>query len=329
MNFRLVFLLLIACTLGGCGGKKPEPQAVVAEFFQQCATGQTAQAYASTADLFQLTRSQVYFEARIREMLLDQAKATWSAPETIGETVRVKGVFTRSKGAPLTLLTKLKKEGGRWKVLDVREERAGARGGGDDIFEVDSHAKDLAQQKITSIVEATAVAMPNDHQLQQMVDKVIVDFNTALRTGDFTDFFNSTAERWRFRGKPPEVLANPGNDPERRAESDPDNRDERLTMTNIRVAFKDFLAQKVDLSTLLGKPIIFETKPVISSEGVLSLEGHYADYLFSGAQNGGVAEPFVVSFRVEFFYEHSAWKLFGFHPHIYKAKAGTTAPAVP
>jgi hypothetical protein len=151
-----------------------------------------------------------------------------------------------------------------------------------------------------------------------MVNKVITDFNTAIQQDDFTDFFNSTAERWRYRGKSPEVI----NNSQRGEDSDPENRDQRLTKTNIRIAFAAFLEQKINLTPLLGKKILFDAKPVLSSEGVLNLEGRYEDYLFHPAQKGGVTEPFVFSFKVEFFNENSSWKLFGFHPHIYSPKLG-------
>ena len=54
MNSRLLLTLLLALTLGACGGPKVGPKEAAADFFAKCAAGKTTEAYKSSAQIFQL-----------------------------------------------------------------------------------------------------------------------------------------------------------------------------------------------------------------------------------------------------------------------------------
>jgi len=319
--FRLLFLLA-ALALSACGPKPSDARQAAADFFAQCASGHAGEAYASTASLFQLTRTREYFETRLRELALDQAAVEWGEPEVVAGTARLRGVFSRPQRQPQPLIAVLIQEGGRWKMLEVREETREGKRSSADIFEVGFRSYDLGQEKSRTYTEPVALPIPTESQLQRLADTAITEFNTALQKNDFTDFLKTTAERWRNRGKTEETLNYRGSDPRKQAEADPENREGRLTADSIRNEFHQFVEQKIDFSPVLGKTIVFEKAPELSSEGVLSLKGHYADYFFRTIQVGGVPEPYVLSFRIEFFYENAVWKLFGFYPAVYSAKLG-------
>ena len=73
MILRFLPLLLAALFLTGCGDPKQGPKEAAAEFFAKCASGKIDEAYKSASKIFQLERTDKYFEARVRDLGLEVA----------------------------------------------------------------------------------------------------------------------------------------------------------------------------------------------------------------------------------------------------------------
>lgn len=312
-----LLLLLAALFLAGCGEPKQSPKDVAADFFAKCASGKSAEAYKSSARVFQLERTEKYFEARVRDLGLDQVKTvSWSEPDVKGDTQRFTGIFTLQDDRTLTLHVTLAKEDGAWKVLGAREPK-----GKEDVFAVVARTQDTQNDRDKAFLEPVAMAMPSDRQLQQLVEKTLMDFNDAVQRADFADFFASVSDRWKYRGKDPRVLNYMGNDPRLREQADPSNRERRLTLSALQSSFEPFVAAKVDLSPIKGKSMVLAKPAHISSDGVLSMEGHYKEFVFQG---GFPPQPRRVKFKLEYVFEGSSWRLFGITVNL---ENPTAAPA--
>jgi hypothetical protein len=300
-----LLLFLAAVFLAGCGGPKIGPREAAAEFFQQCASGKSSAAYHTATKLFQLGRTEKYFEARVRDLGLDQVKSVeWSPAEPRADTQRVRGVFELAGREPLTLQVTMAKEDGQWRVLSAKREG----GTNDEVFAVLARSSDTETERTMAFVDPVAMTMPSERQLQQLVEKTLMDFNSAIQRADFSDFFASVSDRWKYRGKDPRALSYAGSDPRRLQESDPMNSAQRLTIEALKSAFQPFVEAKIDLTPLKGKAMTLDEPARLTSDGVLTMTGHYKEFVFQG---GFPPQPRRMTFKVEFVFEGSSWKLFG------------------
>jgi hypothetical protein len=304
MISRLLLFLSMAL-LSGCGGPKVGPREAAAEFFQQCASGQTGAAYQSATKLFQLGRTEKYFEARIQDLGLNHVKSVeWSPAEARANTQRVRGVFQLNDREPLTLQVTMAEESGRWRVLSAKREGPPF----DDVFAVIARSSDTEMERTLAFVDPVAKTLPTERQLQQLVETTLMDFNKAIQKADFTEFFASVSDRWKYRGKDPRALSYSGTDSRRLQESDPMNTAQRLTIEALKSAFQPFVEAKIDLSPLKGKPMTLDEPARLTSDGVLTMGGHYKEFVFQG---GFPPQPRRMTFKVEYVFEGSSWKLFG------------------
>jgi hypothetical protein len=304
MISRLLLFLSIAL-LSGCGGPKVGPREAAAEFFQQCASGQSSAAYQSATKLFQLGRTEKYFDARVHDLGLHQVKSVeWSPAEPRTDTQRVRGVFQFNDKEPLTLQVTMAQENGQWRVLSAKREG----GANDDVFAVLARSSDTEMERTMAFVDPVAKALPSERQLQQLVETTLMDFNKSVQKADFSEFFASVSDRWKYRGKDPRALSYSGTDPRRLQESDPTNTAQRLTIEALKSAFQPFVEAKIDLSPLKGKPMTLDEPARLTSDGVLTMGGHYKEFVFQG---GFPPQPRRITFKMEYVFEGSSWKLFG------------------
>ena len=304
MISRFLLALLVALTICACGGPKQGPKEAAEEFFGQCASGKIAEAYQSSAKIFQLERTQKYFEARIRDLGLDKVKSVkWSEPEARGDTQRVTGTFEVEGAKPLVLHVTMAKEDGHWRVF-------GAKPNGENIdaFTVITRSKDSQGDRDKAFMEPVATAIPNERQLQQLVEKTLMDFQDAISRNEFSDFFATVSDRWKYRGKDPRLLNYTGTDRRRIEDSDPTNTAQRITVEALRANFQPFVVAKVNLEPIKGKPMTLTSPPAVSSDGVLALAGAYKEFVFQG---GFPAQPRTLQFKLEYVFEGSSWRLFG------------------
>ena len=306
MMIPRILLLLVTLAVASCSGPKTNPKDAAVEFFQKCASGNSAAAYQSASKVFQLERSQKYFEARVRDLGLDRVKSVeWSEPEARGETQRVRGKFSLNDDKTINLVVAMVQENGEWRLLGATQtvdDRI------DDVFAVVARTEDSESDRKRAFVEPVDTAMPSDRQLQQLVETTLIDFHEAIQADEFAGFFATVSDRWKYRGKDPRALNYAGTDPRRLQESDPMNRSQRLTVEALKREFHPFVAAKVDLSPIKGKKLILDPPAYITSDGVLTLQGHYKEFVFQG---GFPAQPRRLSFKLEYVFEGSSWKLFG------------------
>ncbi len=313
MLLRQLLSLCLALFVAACGGPKEGPREVAERFFSQCGSGKSAEAYTGASTAFRLERTQRYFEARVRDLGLDGIEGVqWGELSAKGKTMIFPATVNRKKGGKLALEMSMVEEGGKWRVFAARGTVAG-----EDVFESISRATDNEGVGAKAFTDAVARAIPTERQLQQLAERTLLDFNSALAKGDFTDFHAGTSERWRFRGKDPRALIYAGRDPKKLEASDPENHSQRLTVGALDRAFRPFIEAKVDLSTITAAKLIFDEPPALNTNAVLNLRGHLDGVVFL---QGFPPTPNKMTFHLEFVMEGAKWLLFGITVNLLPAE---------
>lgn len=291
---------VLALCIGGCGEKRTARDAA-AELHGLLAAKKFDEAYRQTAQAFRFTRSATYFEARVRELGIDEVRSVeWGEPGQQGRLSTVRGLFTLKDGNKLALQLVFTQEDG-WRLMEARSEPESGKGVVEDVFAVASRTADTLNARSMEILEPIAAAMPSESQLRQMVEDTLLKFNEALRNGgDFTAFYEDASDRWKFRGRDPQEL--------QRRDTDPMNNENRLTAAALSRAFEAAVKAGVDLSAIRGRKLILNAPPRITSDGVLNLAGNFD---VSVAQTNMPGVPRKLEFSLEYVRELARWKLFG------------------
>lgn len=302
--------LLLATALCGCrdAGKGARD---AAEMLARNFAGQRfAEAYEQSATSFRFTRTANYFEARVRDLGLCEARGvTWDEPQQSGRLNTVRGVFTLKDGTQLPLNFAFGMEDGSWRLIEANADPLLGATKGEDVFAVMLRSRDTREAKAMEIGEPSAPEVPAEAQLRQLAEDTLMLFHEAVQNGgDFSALFASASDRWKFRGRDPKEIAYLGSDPELRRRADPENNDRRLTSTAFRTAFANHVETKVDLSAIRGKKMILSSPARVNSDGVLALAGTFDAPVFLTTRNG---QPRKVDFHLEYVLEAGAWKLFG------------------
>jgi hypothetical protein len=303
---RLMALFIFAM-LGGCGNQEGPKQAAE-RFFTLCSRGKPGDAYNSSATMFQLERSPKYFEARLRELMLDRAEdIQFGTMTSRGSAYIVPVKLKLPGGKPLELSVSMVEENGQWRVLEVRQEFA--QGVAEDVFSVKARGADtnlISRNK--TFTEPVATAVPTQDQMQDLVEEALLKFDEAVKAADFSNFLEFVSDRWKFRGKDPRILNYTGNDPDLVKQRDPNNRDGRITKFALESSFRPFVDAKVDLTAIKGKKMKLDVPAAVNTEGVLEIKGRYDTFVFAGANP---PTPKKLTFKLEFVLEGAKWKLFG------------------
>ncbi len=260
-RYFLGLTLLVLCC--GCE-KKADPAQASRSFFQQLFEGKVKEAYDGAAFGFQTLQTESAFEANAREMGLTGGKAVEiGTPKIDGRTAKVESNVTTSKGEKASLIVTLQDERGAWRVYSIRTPRSIETGLSENRFTL--VGKGLAFN------DATHQPLPDEKTTALLVRDNLLQFNNAIRTRSFTDFYNFVAVAWQAQ----------------------------LTEKQLQRAFQGFIDQNVDISTIKDLEPVFDNPPMISSDGLLLVSGHYP------------TKPYVVTFSLKFIYELPDWKLFG------------------
>ncbi len=323
-GLRSTLALLFAAMLCGCEDRSRSARDAAEEMGRMLSDQRIAEAYAETALAFRFRRSQSYFEARVRDLGLCDARAVkWGEPERSGRLATVRGIFTLKDDSRLPLNFIFSMEDGAWRIIEARSIPA-AGGGAEDVFAVAARTKDTKGTESTlgiramEIVEPNAITVPAEPQLRQLAEDTLVLFNEAIQNGgDFSALYASASDRWKYRGRDPKDLARDvaysGSDPERRAKQDPFNNDNRLTLAALNNAFAATVAARVDLSPIKGKKMILSEPARVNSDGVLTLNGTFDAIVFQATAPGRARR---VGFKLEYVCEQTRWKLFGLTVNI-------------
>ena len=122
-----------------------------------------------------------------------------------------------------------------------------------------------------SVSAPVGVEMPSDSELAALANSSLMLLATALSRDDFSDFYAAVAGLWQGQ----------------------------TTKEKLRDQFRVFTEKKISLALVEGAVPIFTEKPIVDSNRVLLLVGHYA------------TRPYRVEFRLKFVREESQWKLVG------------------
>jgi hypothetical protein len=299
--------LLLFILLSGCGNNEG-PKEAAERFFTLCTRGKPAEAYSSSATMFQLERSSKYFEARLRELGLDKVEdMQFGTMSRRGSAFVVPMKFKVTGNPALHLDVSMIEENGQWRVLEVRKESPG--GVAEDVFLVKARGMDTElMSKNRTFTEPVSTALPTPEQMQELVEEALLQFDKSVKAGDFSDFFDFVSDRWKYRGKDPRIVNYTGSDPDLIRQSDVNNTANRITKFRLQREFKPFVDNKVDLTSIKGKKMTLMEPAAMDTEGVLALKGRYDAFVFAGA-NPPI--PKKMNFKLEFVLEGAKWKLFG------------------
>lgn len=289
-----VFTLLFAFLLVGCGGPALTPSQVSEMFFSKCAEGKYAEVYESTTVAFRVEKTVKYFEARFRDIEFGKAtKFEWQEPQVKGDvaerwvdiTIPKDEKTAASKEEKLSLVMTMHRDGRKWRVHQVNYTDGKIR---EDIFAMRGRTRDTKNVTSVAFAEPVTREVPTERLIRKMVEKTLLDFNDALRAKDFADFIETVSERWRFRGQSAAEI-----------NQDLVNERERITAPQMNTAFKSFIDNKVDISSITKAELKLKEPPRITSDGVLLTQGEF------------LSKPNRVSFKLEYYFEGGIWKLFG------------------
>ncbi len=314
-RFLRTLALLFTAMLCGCEDRSRTARDVAEEMSRHFTEQRFAEAYQHAASAFRFTRSANYFEARVRDLgLCDAREVKWNDAERHGRLATVHGVFTLKDGGKLALNCTFTMEDGGWRLIEAKSDPAPGTGAAEDVFAVASRTRDTLGPRAMEILEPNALNVPAEPQLRQLVEDTLLLFNEAIQNGgDFSALHAAASDRWKYRGRDRNDLNYAGKDPERRKKADPDNNDKRLTREALRQAFSAAIEAKVDLSPIKGKRMILAEPARVNSDGVLFLNGTFDATVFQASVPG---QPRKLEFTLEYVREASQWKLFGLTVHI-------------
>jgi hypothetical protein len=223
------------------------------QFLTLLGQGMTAEAYASAADGLRAQQDEASFTAAVKRLgLTEYSSVSWYNREINNQEGIAEGTVTAKSGGTKAVAVQLVKEGGKWKVV-------GLRFGGVDLVAVRS-----------------PLAVPAHAELEQIVTRTLLDFNQAVQTRDFTDFYGKLSEVWK-KQTTPEKLQN---------------------------IFQEFIDENVDISFINGFSPQFAPSTAVNEKRVLVVAGSYP------------AEPSGVTFELKYIHERDGWKLLGISVNV-------------
>lgn len=305
VRFFSLFLTLVF--LAGCGGEQTSPRDSAERFFALLKAGKIADAYDSASASFRIAQSRKYFEARVLDLGLHEFKSlVLGKPDERSGMTRVQGDFKLKDDSTLVLTLGFVKEAGNWKLAEAR--RAEAEGAiGENVFAVKARSSDTVDERSKAFLEPIATALPTDRQIEQLARRSLLDFNDAVKAGDFTDFYESVSDRWKYRGKDLGTLNYTGSENEDLQKSDPFNKAGRLTKEALHQTYRPFVDAKVDLGPIAKASMKLDEPARVTSDGVLIAKGKFDCIVFLGTP----PKPGRMDFLLEYVFESSRWKLFG------------------
>lgn len=120
--------------------------------------------------------------------------------------------------------------------------------------------------------DASSGDVPSSDELNALVGETMESFNSAIQSGDFTDFHTNISTAWQ----------------------------EQITADKLKETFAPFIKQKIDLTPKAGTSPTYSPKPEIDENGMLKVDGSYPTAKGKNPQ-----------FKLTYTKEGSDWKLFG------------------
>jgi len=255
------------------------------QFFTLIREGKAKEAYLSASREFQASSPEEEFAAFLKNSTIaDYKSATWSSRTISGKVGELEGTIKTRAGAVIPLKLKLIKEDGKWKIHAIEKAAAGLV-----KTPTETASKEIAPKETTS----TELTVPAEDDLKAMTNASMLLLARAIKTKDFSEFYNKTAKVWQSQTTP-EAL---------------------------KESFVKYTEQNVDLTFVETMSPEFQEKPSIDNSGILNMKGSYP------------ARPAPLNFTVKYIRQESEWKLVGIFITMEEAPGGllseTTKKEIP
>lgn len=277
---RLFSVFIALLLLTGCS-KPPDAPAAARAFLKEIIDGDPAVAYHSAAFGFQALESEKFFVIEAKEVGLAGGRlAGLDAIEQNDKIARFNVSAVDPKGDPIPLVLTMQWEGGAWRAFSLKTQRNPRTGLVVNRFSNQGRSMSFEEQNLP---------VPDEKETRRLVKDAMNEFAQAIAKRDFSDFYAHVSNAWRAK----------------------------LTETQLERAFKGFMDQEINLTGVVDQAPVLDAQPVISTDGLLLIDGHYP------------TSPYEVLFNFKFVFEKPEWKLFGVEVNLRQAGKKPAAMPVP
>jgi hypothetical protein len=124
-------------------------------------------------------------------------------------------------------------------------------------------------------------SVPSEKELRHLTEQSLLDLDGAVQSKSFARFHKKIAVLWQ----------------------------RQITPEELQKSFQALIDAKISIAGIKDVAPVFDIPPAIDKEKRLVLSGYYP------------TQPMRVEFRVQYFYEHPAWKLVGINMQLVSAKS--------
>jgi hypothetical protein len=272
-----IAFISLAVFLAGCHHAPvaaADPVVAADTFFTSLEKGDPHDAYNSAAFGFQVAQSYEGFLSNARDLdMIGGQPPVWSRKDLGASEARLDGTLISQHGNSVFVTITLTPDGGVWKLFSLKTIAAPGETKPENRFTLIGKGPEFN--------DVYHQPMPNPKQIDALVHQTMDQFNTAIRTGTFHQFYNGIAEQWKA-GQFLSGAAASG-----------------VTENMLKDHFQGFIDKKVDLAEVDTVPPVYDKPPQINAEGMLETLGHFD------------TSQYRVEFSLEYAYEMPNWKLFG------------------
>jgi hypothetical protein len=283
-SLRAVFFSVaaVAVVLAGCAkppSQAQDPVAAANAFFAALEQGDPRTAYNNSAFGFQAAQTFDAFLSNARELgLVGGQPPAWTSKEINASEARLDGAVVSQAGQPINISVTLTPDGNAWRLFSLK---TGTPDG-------DTENRFTLVGKGSGFNDVYHQPMPDPPRLAALVQETLSKFNTAIKTGNFHEFYGYISQQWR--------------DGKRMTGEDASGVTEKMLTDH----FQGFTDKKIDLAVVRGLPVVFDKPPLIDQDGLLELYGHIDTVEYR------------VIFDLQYAYELPRWKLFGINISLTK-----------
>ena len=209
--------------------------------------GHSRDAYMLTASAFQAGQSEEEFVSMVRRLgVTDYGMRHWS-DRTLARDGRValRGTLETDSGRPFPFTVLMVRDGKEWRVEAFFEPALAVAGPG-----------------------AWFTQIPTESEMRMLVRAVLVEFDDAVKTEDFTGLYNTMSLAFRID----------------------------TPQSHLRQAYQHFIDKGMDVSGIADVEAIFEDGPRMEDIETLVVSGYYP------------TEPDPVPFTLRFTFQELAWR---------------------
>lgn len=263
----ITWLCLVMLSLGGllpfssaCSRKKASPEEEAQQFLDLVAKGETRRAYEAASFGFRTGQTLSNFEGAVKELgLTNYAGVTWASLQRSNDGATLEGEMSGKSGVKLPVRVVMIEQDGRWKLHSFRFDRPG------DIDRFTTVGSDIA------FVDSYNTTMPEDAKVGEMIRRTLLDFDAAIKEGNFTAFYAGVSKMMQ----------------------------DEVSLERFERSFQPFIEKGVSIAGVKDVDPVFTRPPRLRAAGVLEAAGFYP------------ATPHKIHFELTYRYELPDWKLLG------------------